>query len=238
MILYSKGAIIGFSGFIGSNLLKQYKKKIKNLDLFNTKNINEINTKKKYDIVICSALPAAKWKANQKPDLDKKNVIFLVKNIKKLRTKKFILISTIDIHFNHPYGMNRLFLEKFVKKKFKNYYIFRLPGVFGNGLKKNIIFDLIQNNDLHNIFTNDIFQWYDLSLLSKDINKLIKSKKKIFELYSEPIINSEILKFFQKRKIIKKRKIPILYNFKPINGYFYSKKYILKRLKMYIQNPK
>ena len=33
MILYSKGAIIGFSGFIGSNLLKQYKKKIKKVNI-------------------------------------------------------------------------------------------------------------------------------------------------------------------------------------------------------------
>lgn len=235
MIQYNNGAIIGYSGLIGSNLLKQYKKKIKTLDLFNTKNIKEIKSKKKYDVVFCSALPAIKWIANQKPSLDKKNTLFLINHLKKLTTKKFVLISTIDIYFNHSYGTNRLLLEKFVKKKFKNYHIFRLPGVFGAGLKKNIIFDLINNKNLQNIFLNDVFQWYDLSLLGKDLSKLIKNKKKIYELYSEPIVNFEILKFFKKIKIKKKRNIPIIYNFEPKNGFFYTKKYILRRLKKYIK---
>ena len=104
-------------------------------------------------------------------------------------------------------------------------------------LKKNVIFDLIKKNNLNNIFINDEFQWYDLSYLSKDILKIInKNKLGLFELYSEPISNFELLKYFKKIKIFKNRDKPILYDFKPKNGYYISKRKILTRIKKFIFN--
>ena len=88
-------AIIGYTGLIGSNLLDQYKKKFSKLDLFNSKNINKINNKKEYNIVFCAGLPAAKWVANKAPTKDKKNTQKLIKNLKKINTKIFLLISTM-----------------------------------------------------------------------------------------------------------------------------------------------
>ena len=71
-----------------------------------------------------------------------------------------------------------MYLENFVKKNFKNYSVVRLPGVFGQGLKKNIIYDLINKNQLEKIYYNDRYQWYDLSLLKKNIEEIEKKKKK------------------------------------------------------------
>ena len=68
---YNKGAIIGYSGFIGANIYDQCKEKFKDLDLFNTSNVHEITTSK-YDLVFCSALPAVKWIANKEPNRIKK----------------------------------------------------------------------------------------------------------------------------------------------------------------------
>ena len=60
---------------------------------------------------------------------------------------------------------------------------------------------------MENIFINDKFQWYDLASISKDTLKLIRDKKTgLFELYSQPIQNSEILKIFPKKINIKSKK--------------------------------
>ena len=171
-------AIIGFTGLIGSNLVDQISKTKFNIDYFNSKNIHRINRKIKYDYIFCAALPAEKWLANKYPKKDITNTKKLIKNLNKINTKIFILISTIDVNFEHTYGKNRLKLEKFISKKFKNKIIIRLPGVFGKGLKKNVIYDLLKKNNLEKIYLNDEFQWYDLSLLYKDILKLINKKKK------------------------------------------------------------
>ena len=60
-------AIIGYTGLIGSNLFKQYKKNYKYIDLFNSKNIDKIKKKIIYKKIICAGLPAEKWKANNFP---------------------------------------------------------------------------------------------------------------------------------------------------------------------------
>ena len=228
-------AIVGYTGLVGGNLYKQYKKNYKHIDLFNSKNISKIKKKSIYKKIICAGLPAEKWKANKFPKKDKLNTLKLIKNLKKSKTEKFILISTIDVNFKHTYGKNRMYLENFVKKNFKNYSVVRLPGVFGQGLKKNIIYDLINKNQLEKIYYNDHYQWYDLSFLKKNIEEIEKKKKNLYEFYSEPIINRDIIKLFNTKYKFKKRKEPIIYKFKPKNGYFFDKKYILKRINKFLK---
>ena len=230
-------AIIGYSGLIGNNLVKQFSKTKFNIDYFNSKNIHKISRKKKYDFIFCAALPAEKWLANKYPKKDIVNTQKLIKNLEKINTEIFFLISTIDVKFKHTYGRNRLKLEKFISKNFKKNIIIRLPGVFGKGLKKNVIYDLLKSNNLDNIYSNDQFQWYDLSFLYKDILKLINKKKEgVFEFYSEPVKNILLLKFFKKIKRLNYRDKPIVYNFKPNKGYYMSKSNILKRIKKFIKN--
>lgn len=228
-------AIVGYTGLVGGNLYKQYKKNYKYIDLFNSKNISKIKKKSLYKKIICAGLPAEKWKANKFPKKDKLNTLKLIKNLKKSKTEKFILISTIDVNFKHTYGKNRMYLENFVKKNFKNYSVVRLPGVFGEGLKKNVIYDLINKNQLEKIYYNDRYQWYDLSLLKKNIEEIEKKKKNLYEFYSEPIINRDIIKLFNTKYKFKKRTEPIIYKFKPKNGYFFDKKYILKRINKFLK---
>ena len=219
-------AIIGYTGLIGKNLLKQSKNKFKSIDLFNSKNSNNLKDKK-YALVFCSAMPAEKWIANKFPKKDTLNRNKLIKNLSKVSTDLIVLISTIDVHQNHIYGKNRKYLEKYVQKKFNKYLIIRLPAVFGKGLKKNILFDLLNRNQLDNIYNNDRFQWYDLSYLKKDIEKLKHKINEIHELYSYPLENRFIIKLIKNIDINQNRKKPLIYNIKPKRGY-YIKKYYLK----------
>ena len=180
-------------------------------------------------------MPAIKWIANKYPNQDKLNTLKLIKNLKKIRTQLFVLISTIDVHFNHTYGKNRKMLENFVKNNFKNYLIIRLPGIFGTGLKKNIIYDLINKNELQKIYSNDYFQWYDLDLLKKNIENLKTNKNKVYEFYSAPVENKKIINLFKKVDLKKIRLNPIKYKFRPKNGYMFSEKYTLLRIKKFIK---
>jgi hypothetical protein len=147
-----KKCLIGYSGTIGTALLKQTKFHY----IFNSKNISKIKNQK-YDIVVCCAANGSMIKANKNPKDDLKNIKKLIGNIKNIKTKHFILISTIQVfdnitHKNYetskrynnkiPYGKNRLYLEKSCKKMFKNSYIIRLPSIFDNHIKKNFIYDL------------------------------------------------------------------------------------------------
>ena len=85
--------LIGYTGFIGSNLDSQisFDKK------YNSKNISEIKGEK-FDELYCAGVSTVKWFANQNQEKDILEINNLIENLKKVKTKKFILILTIDIY--------------------------------------------------------------------------------------------------------------------------------------------
>ena len=248
--------IIGYTGFVGKNLVKQ--KKFSNL--FNTKNIDSIH-KYKFDLALVCAPHAKKWWANKNPKEDSNISKNLIKSLKKLKTKKIVLISTIDV-FNHTqnldensriiidqsnaYGKNRLKIEKFIQNNFRNYHIIRLPALFGKFLKKNILFDLIHNNNLADVRLKSQYQWYFVENLMSDINKIIKYNIKKINLVTEPIKTSEIVNLFFKRKLsfLNVKELGPTYNLKTLHykifnskkGYIINKKDNLKKMKLFIKN--
>lgn len=161
-----KKCLIGYSGTVGSGLLKQ----TKFFHKFNSKNLYKIKNNE-YDLVICCAANGSMIKANNDPKYDLQNIKKLVNVIKNIKAKYFFLISTIQIFenvneknyetskkFNNkiPYGKNRLYLEKVCKKKFDNLYIIRLPSIFDKHIKKNFLYDL--KNPLPNFFNKNKFK--------------------------------------------------------------------------------
>ena len=200
-------AIVGYSGFVGSNLLKHYKFDY----LYNSKNFKDAKNKT-FDTMYFCGIPAVKWYANKNPEEDI-GIILEIKNIlKTIYVNRFILISTIDVYedsdinvdedhdcvevLNNHYGRNRLFFEFFIRKTFENHHIIRLPALFGKGLKKNIIYDLLNNNQIENIPLHSSFQWYDLEWLKYDIDKILVNNLKICNLFTEPIQTIKILNLF------------------------------------------
>ncbi len=84
------------------------------------------------------------------------------------------------------------FLEQFVESNFKDSLIIRLPGLFGKGLKKNFIYDLIHDNCLHLTHRDSVFQFYDMSDLWDHINVCIKMDLKLVNFSPEPVTASEL----------------------------------------------
>lgn len=148
-------ALIGYTGFVGSNLVKQYSF----TKQYNSKNIMEIEGQD-IDLVVCAGVSAVKWLANQEPQLDMANIEKLKNHISRANIKHLVLISTIDVYdspqgvdedtlpdFNKQdfYGKHRYQLEQWVAKQtsIAKFNIIRLPALFGNHLKKNLIFDIL-----------------------------------------------------------------------------------------------
>ena len=72
-----------------------------------------------------------------------------------------------------------------------------MPALFGENLKKNIIYDLLNDNCIDNIHEDDVYQWYSLTDLTNDIKIIIESDTQV-AVVPEPIGNKEILKLFPK----------------------------------------
>ena len=223
-------ALIGYTGFIGSILKKDISG-----DFFNSENISKIN-EKSYDVVYFAGVHGVKWVANKNPKEDKENIDNLYEFLKNTKCKKLILISTISVYDNEPYGINRKNFEDRLLSIFKeNILIIRLPAVFGDGIKKNLLFDMLNDKVTKEINILDTYQWYNVNQIKSDIDKFMSSNEKIIEFYPEPISNRELVQLFKKKfSLIEDIKSCYIQNIKPKNGYIYNSNKVINDLKKFI----
>lgn len=199
-----KKALIGHSGFVGGTLRKQT-----SFDAFyRSTDIGEIEGRE-FDTVVCAGAPAQKWLANKNPEDDLRRIDGLIGHLSKVRCKKFILISTIDVFGSplgvdedspvettglHPYGLHRRKLEEFVMSHFSNHLVVRLPGLVGPGLRKNVIFDFLNDNNTSAIDSRGVFQFYPMVNLWPDILTAEKAGLNLIHLTAEPVSVARIAK--------------------------------------------
>lgn len=256
-----KNAIFGYSGLVGSHFIKQNKFD----EFYNSSNIKDSMNKEYNEIAIC-CIPAVKWLANKYPEKDAFDIEVIKDVFKTIRAKKVILISTIDIYDNvnnksnentaiqheknNTYGKNRFLFEEFIKSTFKNYHIIRLPALFGRGLKKNIIYDLLNNNNVANIPIHSAFQWYNLEWLNDDVSICKKNNIQECNLFTEPLETICIVDLFKQYDFSKNTMndattTTISYDVQTINhryfphgsnGYIRNKQDVLKNIENFIKN--
>lgn len=247
-----KSALIGSTGFVGSTLLSQ-----REFDFcYHSTDIADIDNKE-FDLVICAAAPAKKWYANLHTNDDRACIDSLIDHLKTVRAKKFILISTVDVFKSpvnvdenstiilddlNPYGYNRRRLELFVEKYFSSNLIVRLPGLVGSGLKKNIIYDFKNHNEIEKIESDNVFQFYPMKNLLKDINKADELGLDLVHLTACPVSVKEVAKFAFDLDFNNHTGKPLIsYDFKTVYGtlfgkirdYQYDKEESLKAIKEY-----
>jgi len=219
----SRTCLVGYSGFVGSNLLAQTGFD----DLYRSSNIHEIRGKS-YGLLVCAGVPAVKWHANKYPEEDRANIDGLLDHLSAVQSERLVLISTVDVYPvttgvdesfdctgipNHAYGTHRLHLEQQLTKLFRGVYTLRLPGLFGAGLKKNVIYDLLHDNCLSAINPASVFQYYDLSGLWADINSALNHQLSLVNLTTEPIPTQAILdKFFPGKEVGSQAGKPVRYD--------------------------
>jgi hypothetical protein len=200
-------AIVGASGFIGknlSNMVNGFPVTRAYLD----SEIGQINV----DTLYIAAPSAEKWKINGDPGADLANIETLSRNLaKKFNPKQVLLFSTIDVYENpmesdelsrvregQSYGGNRARFETLVMHSFRNVSVFRLPGLFGAYLKKNLFFDLSIGNleQVRGYNPNSSYQYFEISAALKLALSMKSQSSGIMNIVSEPIRVAEILELF------------------------------------------
>ncbi|QQG50904.1 MAG: pyridine nucleotide transhydrogenase [Candidatus Saccharibacteria bacterium] len=199
-----KTALIGFTGFVGGNIANQASFD----DMYNSQNIADIEGKE-YDLVVSAANRAEMWRINQEGEKDLAEIDEYIGHISKTKIKKLVLISTVGVYKNPnganedtvietdgllPYGANRYHLEQFCLENF-NTTIVRLPGLFGKGLKKNVIFDLLHDNNVDRIHKDGVYQYYNLDNIWKDIQVALDNNLQIVNLATPPVSTEEVAKY-------------------------------------------
>ena len=195
-------AIVGAYGFIGGHLSTRYK----NHKKFGRQNIMDLESDNS-DITIVAAAPATKWIANAEPEKDLMNIKNLIYSLRTIQRRKCVLISTIDVFptnyefdedsvvlTNHEeaYGANRSYLETELANFLEDLHIIRLPGMYGPGLKKNLIFDLANKKEPPKLNPSSTFQFYDVRSLPGHIELCLDNDVKVLNLATEPVSVKEI----------------------------------------------
>lgn len=242
-------ALIGHSGFVGSNLLalRSYHSRYRSSDI-------ETIRGQSFDHIVCAGVQAMKWWANLHPAEDQASIDKLLSPLAEVHTKRFTLISTIDIYptphgvdedtiiereGHHAYGRHRLEVEDWIRERFPEVLIVRLPGLFGPGIKKNIIFDMLHNNGLEKIHPAGVFQYYDLRRLADDIDRAWEHGLNLLNLSTSPLGTGEIRdRFFPDKQLGAIGPAPASYDMRSkhasiwggANGYLYSKEQVMRDL--------
>ena len=162
----SRDCLIGCTGFVGAALLRARDF----AGQYHSANIAELPGQS-YDTLVCAAAPATMWAANANPSADKANLRRIADAIKQTRVGRLVLISTIAVladpaagftestarfEDKKPYGRHRRELELDLAAHFERLHVIRLPALFGPGLKKNLVFDLI--NPSPSFLRPDLFE--------------------------------------------------------------------------------
>jgi hypothetical protein len=150
-------------------------------------------------------------------------------------------VATVGLH---PYGLHRRELEQFVEQQFPSALIVRLPGLVGPGLRKNIIYDIHNQNELLKVDSRGVFQFYPMVNLWADLQRLMGLGLNLVHLTAEPISVSEVSeggfgKPFENRVVDH----PLSYDFQTayaaqLGGtgqYTYSKRETLQAVRAYAQ---
>lgn len=197
-------ALIGYTGFVGTNLANQNSF----TDTYNTSNIDTIDGRE-YDLVVSAATYSEVWRINQAAEEDMARITALIQHLKKIKAKKFVLISTVCVYKNPvgvdedtpidleglmPYGVNRYHLEQFCQNNFDT-LIVRLPGLFGHGLKKNVIYDFLHDNNTDRIPYNGVYQYYNLDHIWQDIQTALLHNLNVLNLATAPVRTDEVLDY-------------------------------------------
>jgi len=251
-------ALIGYTGFVGGNIDSQ----ANFIHKYNTKNIDDIDGQE-FDLVVSAATYAEMWRINQDPAADMAQIQGLIDHLKTIKAKKFVLISTVGVYKTPngadedtaleleglpAYGTNRIPLEEFVRENF-DALIVRLPGLFGEGLKKNVIFDLLNNNMVEKIHHAGVYQYYNLSNIWKDISIALEAGLPLINFATEPVRSDEVADYafgikdftnepegFKPAFWDMHSKHAELYGSTP--PYLYSKQQVLEDIKTFVEKHK
>lgn len=144
-----KIGVVGAQGFLGKTLCKYAQNHDFEVIEITRKTFSK-QSKQNYDFLINSATPSAKFWAQNNPYSDFQKTVELTANlVYNWNYQKFIQISTItakEIISKHPYAINKRVAE--ITALHKDSLIVRLGALYGDGLKKGPLYDLLNSKKI------------------------------------------------------------------------------------------
>lgn len=221
-------ALIGSTGFVGQALSAQRAFGA----AYHSTDIEQIEGRR-FDRIVCAGVSAVKWWANANAEADQHGIDLLTRHLDHVETGRFVLISTVDVYGTpvgvdegdavpgpglHPYGLHRARLEDWVRRRFPGAHVIRLPALFGPGLKKNALFDLLHGNRLEHVDPASRFQWYPLERLADDIDRVQALGLPLVNLATEPVGMAEIQRRFFPGRMLGGQSKPAAYDVRTRHG--------------------
>ncbi len=188
--------ILGANGFIGSHLVSVFPDAVRI-----TRESSLIRGK--IETLFIAAPTSRKYQVNRFPSEDLVDVNNILKLIHSSnRIDNIVLVSTIDVYSNLEssseiseckselsYGGNRHFLETQLSLLGSNLKVCRTGGLFGRGIKKNLIHDLVNRRTefLLDYNMESTYQWLPVDFFIKELLDFSHSELSLKNIVGEPI---------------------------------------------------
>ena len=241
-------ALIGYTGFVGSALASA----MTGAERYNSKNIEDIRGRS-FGVVVIAAAPGAKWYANAHPKEDWRAINQVWEAVSTVTATLVVLISTVDVYLNRigvdentptttrylsAYGINRLVFEMYLQNRFGDRLsILRLPALFGPGLKKNALYDLMTGTRTSQIAPNAEYQWYPVEEVCFEVGRAVAWREPLRNIVSEPISMQTIRdRFFPKARLGKVDPNAPKYDVKSLYSYRWPADSVLRLMGKFISS--
>lgn len=194
-------ALIGYTGFVGANIAASHSF----TDVYNTSNIGDIRGRS-YDLVATAASRADSYRINQHAAQDLAEIDEYIAVLSTVDIAQLVLVSTVCIYPGDtspdettplsgqnltPYGANRLHLEQALSTRFATLAV-RLPQLYGVGLKKGIVYDLLNHYRVEYIAPDARFQYYDLRRLWADVEVALDAGLHTLNVATPPLTSARV----------------------------------------------
>ena len=139
-------AILGADGFLGKALCKQFPDAVR-ITRGNFHALRGIQ----FDVFINANGNSRKWWAEKYPFFDyQQSTSSVYKTFKDFNIKHYIYISSSDVYNadESHYGFHKKLAEEIVMRNAESYLILRCSAMIGEGLKKGVVYDLMNGHSL------------------------------------------------------------------------------------------
>ena len=200
--------IIGGNGFVGSAFVLYSKKNNFNFEVIE-KDTYPRFVGQKFDLIINANGNSKKYLADQNPVLELKETVNSVQNsLLDFDCPFYVLCSTVDVYNNFEdtnsndensiihieslskYGLHKFLAERLVMNYAKEWLIFRFGGFVGPGLKKNSIYDILNEVPLR-VHIKSSYQYLQTDFAAEAVFKIIDLdlKNEIFNICGKNLIS-------------------------------------------------
>lgn len=194
-------ALIGHTGFVGSNIAAAHDF----TDYYNTANFAQIRGRS-YDLVVSAAARADSHRINAHGPADLAEIEDFLTVLADVEIGQLVFVSTVCVYPGGttpdentplspdgltPYGANRLHMEQTLSARYRSLAL-RLPQLFGAGLKKGIVYDLLNDYRVEHIRPEGRFQYYDVRRLWDDVEIALREGLTALNVATPPLTSARV----------------------------------------------